>query len=74
MTNSQRTERNTYAEVFTNLRQAFADLGVHPHALTFDSEARDENAEPVMMLGWLTSRQAETLIESVRKLQKEADR
>lgn len=74
MTTSQSTERDRYAEVFTSLRQAFADLGVHPSALTFDYEARDENGEPVVLLGWLTTRQAETFTHRVTQLRKEAGR
>ncbi|MFE0104102.1 hypothetical protein [Streptomyces sp. NPDC059009] len=72
MTNRQEVAEPSYAVMFTELRQAFADLGIHPQAMTYDAEAVDANGERVVLLGWLTARQAEVFTESVKQLRKAA--
>lgn len=68
MTFCQDESASEYRKLFAELRQAFADLSIHPYAMTYDPDAQDENGERVVLLGWLTSRQAETFVESVKQL------
>lgn len=56
MTECQEVGEPAYAMTLIARRPAFADLGTHAGAC--HPEAEDENGEQVVLIGWVTTRQA----------------